>query len=582
MTMHKTFYRVIIADSSGPRAEFLARELWSCYGASPETVESWEDLSERLRASERQSIRLVIISQDLPGGGGAPCKRASAVLGLLPQAHVILVVQNPRFAVPPQTSLHLLATTARDQWHLNQTEIDRVLALCRLPAPDQILRQMIRSIDNEGDLQRGTDILNELAAKLWTSPAPRFSRLTQGYSGAKVFRVDFLAGGNQESYAIKVTARRDFWKLQNELDKWQEIEGALDLRGLRRFIPHLHVPAQREMPHGLWVSTNDLHAVAYQFLGADLGRFLSLSDAYLFSTASLAQMTQSVPCGSRISSLGELVVAEVLLRLRKAWYSKATIASDTILWGLTEPQRGTTVGVQPPYTLSAWQRAHILGALESFEKVSRLGPRLLKNTWRQDCQDVSNWLVSGPPSGTRLNNRLPVVMSPVHGDLNSSNILFWVDESQPFLIDFACYQSSGHTMQDFARLETEVKYALMDRESDSPLRALDLTETQLDIWCLAEDRLASERWEEMPNLRKNSRLTKRAVKLIQYIRGEGSQVQREAFSRSGEQPGDFLTEYFAALLYHTLRTIGYESLSPFKRLLAVYSAARLIRSLKAT
>jgi len=38
-------------------------------------------------------------------------------------------------------------------------------------------------------------------------------------------------------------------------------------------------------------------------------------------------------------------------------------------------------------------------------------------------------------------------------------------------------------------------------------------------------------------------------------------------------------KYGAALLYSTLRTIGYPRLSGFKRLLAVYSAAKLIEFL---
>jgi hypothetical protein len=37
-----------------------------------------------------------------------------------------------------------------------------------------------------------------------------------------------------------------------------------------------------------------------------------------------------------------------------------------------------------------------------------------------------------------------------------------------------------------------------------------------------------------------------------------------------------LAEYWPALLYHTVRAIGYPSLSVFERLLAVYSAGSIL------
>jgi hypothetical protein len=43
---------------------------------------------------------------------------------------------------------------------------------------------------------------------------------------------------------------------------------------------------------------------------------------------------------------------------------------------------------------------------------------------------------------------------------------------------------------------------------------------------------------------------------------------------------DFLEEYLPALLYHTLQAIGWPSLSIFKRLLAVYSGAKILERLK--
>jgi hypothetical protein len=44
---------------------------------------------------------------------------------------------------------------------------------------------------------------------------------------------------------------------------------------------------------------------------------------------------------------------------------------------------------------------------------------------------------------------------------------------------------------------------------------------------------------------------------------------------------NFDLEYSAALLFHTLRAVTYTSLSPFKRILAAYSAAGILRGIQA-
>ena len=40
-------------------------------------------------------------------------------------------------------------------------------------------------------------------------------------------------------------------------------------------------------------------------------------------------------------------------------------------------------------------------------------------------------------------------------------------------------------------METEAKFALMEQEEDSALRAMDYTESQFEAWCLVESKLAS-------------------------------------------------------------------------------------------
>ncbi|MBI5821364.1 MAG: hypothetical protein HZA88_20545 [Verrucomicrobia bacterium] len=279
------------------------------------------------------------------------------------------------------------------------------------------------------------------------------------------------------------------------------------------------------------------------------------------------------------ATLAEELIRQVVDCLDDAWYRTAIVVNDVALWDVAAAEPDQLL-IPPPYKLTARQRAHLLGVLEEFSESSRFGPRLFpRGTWVTDSSEVCRWLTSHPASNPICTSTNSAVLSPVHGDLNSNNILLWLERSQPFLIDFACFQSRGHTLQDFARLEVEVKFTLMDRDQDSTLDALDHTPAQLTRWCELEKQLTSTDWSAaVISASSDSLPIQRAANLIIDIRQRANAVHSTAYTRAGVARSHFLIEYNAALLYHTLRAIGYDTLSPFKRLLAVYSAARLIRS----
>jgi hypothetical protein len=161
--------------------------------------------------------------------------------------------------------------------------------------------------------------------------------------------------------------------------------------------------------------------------------------------------------------------------------------------------------------------------------------------------------------------------------------MVWLEHEHPFLIDFPFYQEAGHALQDFARLETELKFALLDRQKDSPekqLKAFEHTYSQMSIWQEMEDRLIAD-WKQKNSgwpakgYTGNVRL---CFEFVQLIRNRALAVQQND-KCPGLPAGDFLTEYWPALLYHTVRSIGYPSLSVFKRLLAVYSAGSILTEL---
>ena len=234
--------------------------------------------------------------------------------------------------------------------------------------------------------------------------------------------------------------------------------------------------------------------------------------------------------------------------------------------------------------------------LTSLVELRPFGVRLLPASWKADEDTVSSWVEAGAKDQAAFRDERPVVLSRVHGDLNKANVLLWVNKAHPFLIDFTTYQKEGHALQDFAHLEADIKFLLMDRDGEPGLKGLDHTAEQLPLWCEAETHLASEGWSltkvpsskmvknvarraaAKPNKEVDSAKpagVKRGVGMIKTLRCAAQEVHRIGH---GELSSDatFMAEYGMALLYHTLLVIRYKEISPFKRLLAVFSAARLI------
>jgi hypothetical protein len=207
-----------------------------------------------------------------------------------------------------------------------------------------------------------------------------------------------------------------------------------------------------------------------------------------------------------------------------------------------------------------------------------LGPRRM-NDWEDHKNRVWSFVGDGtcPPG---LKGELPMVLSAAHGDLNSRNAFLWEEyPDQPFLIDFPMFQYRGHALQDFARLEVEIKIVLMDQRAGTAVRALPAlgwTWGQLALWMKLEDHLLSKDWEDDfacqgRGCAENVHLS---FELVRDLRKQARGVQQQTLSGGG--PPEFRDEYRPALLYHTLRAITY-SAPIFKRLLAVYSASCLLQ-----
>jgi hypothetical protein len=135
-------------------------------------------------------------------------------------------------------------------------------------------------------------------------------------------------------------------------------------------------------------------------------------------------------------------------------------------------------------------------------------------------------------------------------------------------------------VQDCARLEVAIKIQLMGREEQNAASGRDLNIRRFPRWCEGEDWLA--RWPTddtgLSDAVPRDRSVQRACALCRYVRRRAREIHDQLVEPSGSRP-DFELCYNAALLHHTLRAIGYDSLPLLKRIFAVYSAGKIVESL---
>jgi len=447
---------------------------------------------------------------------------------------------------------------------------------------DAALRLQIRWLDSRGRLDEGKEVLCDLVSQLLPGiKSFEIHRLGQGFSGAKVFRLSYPDSSSPTRRAeriLKLTPAQahQAWKCRHEVRNYPKI--AADLGGVLPMIPELkgipagsrdcQVPAENET----WL------AVMYAFLG---GHDLVASDfdqAYLDPATSLSQLRATKPFvkpPAVEAALAQHVLARLLERLEE-WYGRRPFRRALPLWSTNELEEGNPLKF-PPFAFRLWEKSKII---ESLDALQEYGVSLSRAQWKAACDTALRCIGTGrklPKQLDCLLNPQPTLLTPVHGDLNAKNVLFALDRGQPFLIDFACYQSEGHNLQDFARLEVAVKMELMGREVGAP-EGKDLDINSFPIWCDAEDWLSG--WpdddSQLCELAPDNKSVQRAYALCWQVRKAAGDVHRRILRRRYSR-STFRLSYNAALLYHTLRAIGYDSLPHLKRLFAVYSARAIVQ-----
>lgn len=497
---------------------------------------------------------------------------------------------------PPPHRIHVESTLpSPEQRERIITELNTIIRRAPrlpevVPADSPSLREQLRRLSASRDLEQGKAAISHLVRDLFDWDRVEVDRLGQGASGARVFRVHRRdAVGEAKEFFLKLSPSADFWKIRLEVEKHEAAKQRLGVEGYRTHFVKLVEPRFPYEPgdyslknvvyYGNW------YAVCYDFLGeSKFGKFIDLETALVASADELSERTRdtSYPVAEPggVTSLRLRLFETALDWLYKNWYTKDGLwrREARSLWE-TRDTPHKQYPVMPPYRLSGKSKAFILSFLDS--DPAKLGGRFLAG-W-DDCRRRVWDLVERSEGATHvplLDRELPVVVSPAHGDLNANNLLLWLDKPEhPFLIDFPFYQQDGHALQDFARLEVEIKLTLMDRQGDSPvdeLKALDYTFTQLPLWREMEDHLLSDDWRQPKTSWSSGGYVGNVefcLRLIQTLRARAADVQRQG---AGTGTPDFFAEYLPPLLYYTARAIGYDTRSIFKRLLSVYSAGQII------
>lgn len=491
-------------------------------------------------------------------------------------------------------------------------EISAITEITEWDKDNRLLRRQIRSLSDRHELADGEKHLLRLIRNcLDCSRVTKIEikQLGQGKSGASVFHLIMSSDDQTKEYVLKINDA--LWKLESEVYGHLEALKSTELPEYKQHVAALRKPVFSIKPNQhegrFIVNSGHWYGIHYDFLGGSaFGKFIDLETELTADPTVLIEKTKEAQARFRLTSAEPdevlahrlKIFSTTLDGLCEIWYKKKSLGTrrTEAVWQIEDAPEREFIPL-PPYRLTRRVKGWVQDFLDSRE--ASIGIRLFPD-WNTHRSQILK-LVSDESIPATLGNlcrkSLSFTLSPVHGDLNANNVLLWLNyDKYPFLIDLPFFHRYGHILQDFARLETEIKFNLMDRQEESPidkLAAFDNTISQVPLWIEMEDLLMSELivnesasgdtagsvdWDwKSRGFRDNVTL---CYKLIRIIREKGREVQQKALDGCpSAEP--FAVEYLPALLYHTVRSVGYPSLSVFKRLLAVHSSGlildRLIR-----
>lgn len=163
-----------------------------------------------------------------------------------------------------------------------------------------------------------------------------------------------------------------------------------------------------------------------------------------------------------------------------------------------------------------------------------------------------------------------VMSGVIHGDLHSGNVLVELSGQPLWLIDFAKTRAGAHTLFDFARLEADLKFYLLQDDGEDTARVTRIEEA------LLAPRAATDLEPAAGVFQLHGPAFQKAGACIAALR-------RVAVNhRADDQPGgyghfvgDSVLPYYLALWHTTMRSLFYTQCSPAQKTYAFFSAGLL-------
>jgi class 3 adenylate cyclase len=471
-------------------------------------------------------------------------------------------------------------------------------------------RRRLRSLSELYDLEDGyNQLLRVLCHSLEIENLENVAITMMGQSeaGATVFRLIVSRAGQKREFMFRLLETLS--GLEQEVREYHEAQSAAaNIPNYPSQVGILELPVSPLNPYHpeqkFIVHTGQWFAIHYDLDNEGLAEFLDLNSALTLDPKSLQQRTKGTQYEFASGSQNKLieyrvkVFTTVLNQICEVLYGDLSCLSreQKAKWKIAQ-EKEDQHGPFPPYLIMPCMKGSIQDFLDSRDAV--IGARLFidpDDDWAGNVGRVQ-MLVSDTCTEEnlgRLGGNIPFTLSPVHGDLNANNVLLWLEQDRhPFVIDLPSYQKDGHCLQDFARLEVEIKLALLDRQEESPitdLAAYDYSPSQVRLWIELENQLLTD--QELTRSKARRPRDKQmnwhsagyqanvelCYRLVRLLRQKAYEVQQKKVG--DENPVPFADEYLPALLYHSLQAISYPSLSIFKRLLAVYTSGSIFKKLK--
>lgn len=581
------YKRVLLADENSQRARIVERTLRQYWRASTQVAYSMDEVSVVCEQAHETDRRHDVVMVAFAFGGFKHTK-VFKQLGRAGQKSVLIddkpdrplpdnvesLLYVPDDAVIGDPRLRVGLGSIMGNRPPNLPTISNSRTLSRP------LRLQIQWLDPQGDPIKGKDILCQLLCQILPDVRSfTVHSIGQGFSGARVFRISCSRNEGPSDFVLKLTPLREDWKCEHEVRSCRKIQKTLG-RGNVPFVPTVYVIDEGHGMNGPPAQFSGWTAVLYTLLGGDALVTVDFERVFSDPNDCLTKLasTGSPPSPDMNESLASFFLDKLAEELARLYRVGVRVVYRS-LFSVSESQQQRPLSF-PPYSFTAWENCKIT---ESIHHLNQYGRSIKRAKWTRNRKLVLSCLSEKATTLEKLQplfKKRPVLLANVHGDMNANNVLMTLNYGLPFLIDLACFQSEGHIVQDYARLEIAIKIELMGREKIGAPQGLDLNSDTFGKWCTAEDWLCG--WPADNVLLKekvaNDSTVVKTYSLCLYVRCLARQVHISILRRLHCKV-NFERSYNAAVLYHTVRAIRYDSLPHLKRIFAVYCAGKVMEQL---